>query len=375
MSTLSLPAWFDVLECEGPVLVPDTRGFQGPFGGPTEVQDLIGDRWRMRLTMPDGDFNWGGRTGALFNRLRGGANWLRMHDFARPVPRGTARGAMVLASSAAQGASSVVVSGVISTTNLLRNGSFEVDTIADGLADGWMLFVGGAGDGARTHALIREPSVPAVHGTASQRIQITAGGNASDSGILAVPRLLLVPGQVYTLSAHVRTGVSGKAVLVARVYNSGGSSLGEFVSAAIPATGVRELAKVTFTAPAGAVDADIMLRGITAVGEYIDADAVQIEPGSLVTPYTGPGTLLAGDKLGHNGEQLLEVAEDATATDAGVITVTLTNRLRKAIASGQTIVWDKPQIPWQLVDNRGVPTTYTRGRARGQQVEFVEAWQ
>lgn len=200
MTTISLPPWFDVAECEMS-LVPEVRGFQGPFGGPTEVQDLIGDRWRMRVTLPDGDFNWGGRTEALFNRLRGGASWLRMYHFAKPVPRGTARGSMVLSGVVAQGASALTISGVA----------------------------------------------------------------------------------------------------------------------------------------AGA-------------------------------------TLRAGDMLGHNSEQLFMVYDDATANGSGVITVSLANRARKAIASSQAIVWDKPSIPFQLLDTSGVPTAYTRARARGQQAEFVEAW-
>lgn len=374
MSILSLPSWFDALECELQ-LVPEIRSFQGPFGGPTEAQDLLGDRWRMRLTLPDGDFRWGGRTGALFNRLRGGANWLRLHDLARPVPRGTARGSMLLAAAAAQGAASITLSGVASVTNLLLNGSFEVDSNGDGLADGWVLFVGGAGDGSRAYSLSRWPTVPAVHGAASQFVEIAAAGNSNDSGMVAVPRPAVVAGQVYTLSAMVRTGVSGKLYLGARIYDAANASIGDFTSGTIAATGARQLATVTFTAPTGAASADVFIRGINAVGEYIDADGVQLEPGPQRTPYMGPGTLQAGDKLGHNGEQLFEVAEDATANDAGIISVALTNRVRKSIAGGQVIVWDRPQVAFQLVDARGVPTVYTRGRARGQQVEFVEAWQ
>ena len=200
-TTLSLPSWFDVAECELS-LMPEVRGFMGPFGGPTEVQDLLGDRWHMRLTMPEGDFRWGSRTEALFNALRGGAQWLRLYHFAKPAPRGTARGSMVLSGAVAQGANSLTISGVA----------------------------------------------------------------------------------------------------------------------------------------AGA-------------------------------------TLQAGDMVGHNGEQLFQVYDDATANGSGVVTVTTVNRARKAIASGQAIVWDKPTIPFQLLDTQGVPTAFVRGRVRGQQVEFVEAWQ
>ena len=88
---------------------------------------------------------------------------------------------------------------------------------------------------------------------------------------------------------------------------------------------------------------------------------------------TAGGTLLAGDMLGHNGEQLWQVAEDVTASGTGTATVPITGRVRKAVASGQPIVWDKPSIPMQLMDAAGVPAMYVRARARGQAVSFVEA--
>jgi hypothetical protein len=102
---------------------------------------------------------------------------------------------------------------------------------------------------------------------------------------------------------------------------------------------------------------------------------VQVEPGNIAGEVIGPAVLRAGDMLGHNSEQLFQVYADATANDAGAITVTTANRARKAIASGQAIVWDKPNVPCQLLDAGGVPTSYTRGRPRGQAVQIVEAWQ
>ena len=86
MSTIALPSWLDVSDFEL-TLVPDVRSFPGPFGGPTEVLDLLGDRWVMRFTLPDGDYRQGGRAEALFGQLRGGVNWLRVHHRYRQAPR------------------------------------------------------------------------------------------------------------------------------------------------------------------------------------------------------------------------------------------------------------------------------------------------
>jgi len=64
------------------------------------------------------------------------------------------------------------------------------------------------------------------------------------------------------------------------------------------------------------------------------------------------GTLLEGDMLGFNG-MLVMVRQDATAI-GGVIEVALAQRLRKACAAGTSVIWDKPSVPFRLMDTSGV---------------------
>lgn len=64
-------------------------------------------------------------------------------------------------------------------------------------------------------------------------------------------------------------------------------------------------------------------------------------------------TVKAGDMLGAGG-LLLMVAEDATADGSGVLTVTLTNRLRTALADGAEVTLTKPTAAFRLLACSGV---------------------
>jgi len=104
-------------------------------------------------------------------------------------------------------------------------------------------------------------------------------------------------------------------------------------------------------------------------------DTVQLEQATAPTAHSGFATLLAGDMLGHNSEQLFQVAADATANDAGAVTVQLVNKARKAIASGQAINWNKPTTTMRLADGAGVPRVYALGDySPGLALRFVETW-
>lgn len=81
------------------------------------------------------------------------------------------------------------------------------------------------------------------------------------------------------------------------------------------------------------------------------------------------GTLLAGDMLGVGG-LLLMVASDCTAA-GGVITVPITNRLRRALTNGAAVTWDKPAAMFRLIATNGVG--YTPGIAGSVSLDFAEA--
>jgi hypothetical protein len=70
----------------------------------------------------------------------------------------------------------------------------------------------------------------------------------------------------------------------------------------------------------------------SAAAQFTDVLSVQTVAGA---------TLLDGDFLGL-ANQLLQVAEPATANGSGVMTVRLVNRLRAAVATSTAVLWDKP---------------------------------
>lgn len=328
--------------CELRVVDNTQRTLESPLSGYVQTISMPGARWGWSLGMPAQSVADRSTVEGFLLRLSGREHRARIWDLKRPRPLGNiGTSGVTLASAAAQFATSLQLTGCVGVNRVL-NGSFETDTNADNLADGWALFVGGAGDVSRAYVRSRVPTVAAAHGTAVQFIQISAAGNSLDSGIVTSPRATLVSGQQYTLSAQIRASVSGKVILTARVYDVGGSSLGDFSTATVPATGGLVQAAVSFVAPAGAVTADVAVRGINAVSEFFEVDAVQLVPGNAVGSYSGPATLLAGDWLGLVGGQLVRVVANATADDLGVMSVEVRHMLRAAVSSGTAVTLERP---------------------------------
>lgn len=91
-------------------------------------------------------------------------------------------------------------------------------------------------------------------------------------------------------------------------------------------------------APAGTA------RGTQTLNASASQGASSIEI-TGVSPSTG--TYLAGDLIGVS-DLLLRVASDCTAS-GGVITVPITNRLRKALSGGASVTWWRPTALFRLV--------------------------
>lgn len=113
-------------------------------------------------------------------------------------------------------------------------------------------------------------------------------------------------------------------------------------------------------APAGTLRGTLTLSGTPAQG----AASVVLAGGSPAA-----GTLLAGDMIGVGG-LLLMVASDCAAS-GGVITVPITNRLRKSIPSGTAVTWDKPTAMFRLMNTEGIG--YVPGLSNGASFDFAEA--
>ncbi len=113
-------------------------------------------------------------------------------------------------------------------------------------------------------------------------------------------------------------------------------------------------------APRGTLRGARTLTGVVAAGAT-----------SATISATSGNTLLKGDMLLIGGE-LKQVVEDATAVGSS-ITVQFRPAMRVQAASGSSVVWDKPAVPFILTGPARVPYSPTRGEAF--MLEFVEAFQ
>lgn len=89
----------------------------------------------------------------------------------------------------------------------------------------------------------------------------------------------------------------------------------------------------------------------------------------MVINATVGSTLLAGDLISVGG-LLLMVALDTGADPGGNMGVTLVNRLRKNIAAGTPVVWDRPTAPFRLMSTPAVQ--YVPGYSEGVSLDFAE---
>lgn len=107
------------------------------------------------------------------------------------------------------------------------------------------------------------------------------------------------------------------------------------------------------------------VAGTIAGAKTLSASAAQ---GAASISITATGTLLVGDMIGVGG-MLLMVAQNCTSV-AGVITVPLTNRLRKALSSGAAVTTTQPTANFRLLSTPGVQ--HTRGWSPPVSFDFGE---
>lgn len=180
----------------------------------------------------------------------------------------------------------VFLNGVKAGNIFADIGSFETDSNADGMANGWGVFVGGAGDGSRTHSISRLGN--ASDGSFIQYVEITAASNSNDTALYTLASKPVYGGLPHTLTVDLRTNASSKVFAIARWLDSTGAQISD--STIGPVTPMSyltpRLVSATFTAPANATQAQILIRGINTVGEYMAADAVQLEQGSVATSHS-----------------------------------------------------------------------------------------
>jgi len=368
MSTFDWPDALVPQSCSMPLRKAGLQ-FQSPFNGAVQAVDFVAERWVLSANLAQMSSRNPRGVGALLNQLAGGVNRVRAWPFhTKGVPRGTLRGTPTLGTAAARGDTTLTLAGCTGT-NLLQYSSFEIDADVNSVGDGWQV---GSSDGARTHTVSRVPTLGAVHGTKTQYVRIDSVTSGADSFLITTNpnRPTIAPSTVYTVSAYIRSGTTATYLLV-RVYKTSGSD-DYTVFVGVPAATTMQRVSVTFTSAADAINADIMVRGITTVSQYLEVDAVQVERGSSASPYLGPATLLADDYIGVGG-QLFQVAADCTANDAGAMTVPLVNRVRGTIASGSAVTWHKPTAEFIMPAMQAGPV-FRPGAIEGTALDLVEVW-
>lgn len=120
MSTIALPELFAPLHCRFKSVV-NQRVNASPFGGSEQAIDMLNDRWTCSVELDSLNNDDAASIEAFINAMRGQTNVCNLWHFARPVPRGTVRGALT-AAAAAQGAASLVISGCTPSTGTLKAG-------------------------------------------------------------------------------------------------------------------------------------------------------------------------------------------------------------------------------------------------------------
>lgn len=330
-------------------------------------------RWRASIASARGmRMAEAGAWQAMVLKLEGRRNHLALYDMLRAAPQGTLRGALSLSASAALGASTLNIAGGLAGGNLLSGGGFEIDTNADGLADGWTVYTSGS-VGTVTTAM---PSAAGNTGTAGlcQRVQSTALNGAI--GLRRTADVPVVAGAEYSWGV-AQAATAGTTIVLEIAWYNGGAFISSSIASAVALNGRRS---VTGTAPAGATAARLYAYMQSAGGAAAAflVDEAQFEAGAA-TAYAGLPTLLPGDLLqvgaGVGTSQLFAVVDAATGTDAGAITCNVRSAARIAFASATAVAWDKPLAYFRAVNAATNWASQPNGpHVEGFDLDLLEDW-
>lgn len=340
MTALSLPANFRPLACELALRKAGLQ-FTSPINGTMQAIDLVAERWVMALDMPAMGAATGGARAAFLGLWAGGINTVPLHHFGRPQPLGTLRGTPTLGASAARGDNTFALAGCVQDGVLYRN-SMEADTNADGLSDGLTSYSAGTVSG------VAHTRVGVATGNAQRTAATSIGGTSSDqAGWRLTADVAVAAGVAHTISADIYSSNCSHAIEV--VWLSAALSVLSVSKTTWLGDGINYTRRVlTATAPASAAWARVYVYMTIGTGTPdLRVDRLQVETGSTAGTWLPAVTLLQGDMLGVSGH-LLQVAADATATEAGTMSVSTVNRARGSISSGTTVAWDRPTATFIL---------------------------
>jgi hypothetical protein len=370
MSTTDWPARITPAAAQWQLQKAGTQ-FASPFNGTVQAVDYVAERWAVSLSLPN-QLN-PGAVAALLNNLAGGVNRVNLwHHGSGGQPAGTLRGTPRLAAGAARGYATLSLSNCTSPANAILGGGFSIDSNGDGRGDYWDTYSAGA-TGIVAYNLLGGGIISGP----PQQVTATALGTASGDriGISQDFACASLAGAPCVASAYTFGTAGASAKMVVTFYTSAAVYCGGFAEASAVIGGSVARLQTAGIVPANAATAKVwiwMTQMPVAGAAEVRIDSVIFAAGTVAGDFPPPATLLAGDMIGCSGH-LLQVASDCQATDAGVMTVPIINRVRATIASGTAVTWYRPtaqfMMPAMAAGALQVPC-YTQGAA----LDLLEVW-
>jgi DNA polymerase IIIc chi subunit len=182
--------------------------------------------------------------------------------------------------------------------NLIYNPSFDKAGTTTGVAEGWVL--GQAAGVVSTPTLVASTIDPAGK---AQRLDMTGlnASNYADLGPLVVNRPSASPGQVLTMSAHVRATAGLSVRLYFQFKDSAGNTITTDGPSSFTADGnVQRIVKTTSSpAPANTVAVHMLFRTVgtaALTAGFVEWGRVQLEISPVVTGWRDSSKALAADQ-------------------------------------------------------------------------------
>lgn len=353
------------------------RATVSALSGYTQTGSTPGARWGVALDFAAQSYAERRTLKGWIDRLQGNKNRVGMFDPAQPVPAGTVTlSGVALSASAAQFATSLQLSGCLHIRNLLLGAGFELDSNADGTADGLTAYNAGTSSG------LAYSRVGGNGSTYAQRVSASSLGSASGDqvGFRWTTAVAVTADVAYTMAADLYATSGTSVSIEVNYYNVSNVIVGAPQKGTWAGNSVSyDRRSLTSTAPAGAVTAVIYvyMHSNSAGAPDLRVDNAQFEASATATAFGGPATILAGDWLGASTGQLLSVVTDVTADDLGRATVEVVQPLRSALASASAITLDKPRTPMVLQLSNGATPEIPfdgNGLAPPFTLELVEGW-
>lgn len=329
--------------------------WRGLYTGTRETYVHAADRLVATLMLPPCKAADAAERESFIGALLSTGDLVRMPMWQRRYLRGNLAGSITVGSTLAAGVRSVALANALSGSNLITGSGFEIDTNADGMADGWVQYTSGS-VGTVT---VTMPAASGNTGTAGlcQRVSSTALNGAI--GVRRSTDVAVTTGLNYTWSITQSATAGTTVSLEIAWYTSGAVYISSSTATAAASNGRRS---VTGAAPATAALARLYVycNSSSSTAVALNVDEAQFEQSAAVTTYAGLPVLQAGDWFGVGGN-LLQCKTTTTGTDAGALAaVPLVYPVQKAITSGAAVTVAAPTGVWQL-DTTGMRFEYSAG--------------